>query len=83
MTLTIIYLSGVIFFLIQAHKYAKVSWLLVRGALIWPVLLLILPQLIRHYKAMLEGEEAKLRYDQRLGCAACALVEGMVITCGE
>ena len=67
MTITIIYLSGVIFFLLQAYRYARISWLRVRGALMWPVLLLILPQLIRHYKALYGQEEAKLRFDQRLG----------------
>lgn len=67
MTITIIYLSGVIFFLLQAYRYARVSFRRVRGALLWPVLLIILPQLIVYYRVATKQEEAKLRYDQRLG----------------
>lgn len=67
MTITIVYLSGVIFFLLQAYRYARISWLRVRGALTWPLLLIILPQLVIYYRAATKQEEAKLRYDQRLG----------------
>ena len=66
--LAIIYASGAVFFLLQAYLYARINRERIIGALTWPLLLIILPHVVRYYCGMLEREEAKLRFDERLKC---------------
>ena len=48
----IIYISGAVFFLMQAHLYAKVNRERIIGAVTWPILIFALPVIIGAY---LEG----------------------------
>lgn len=50
--LAIIYISGAVFFLMQAHIYAKVNRERIIGAVTWPILIFALPVIIGAY---LEG----------------------------
>lgn len=67
MTLTIIYLSGVIFFLIQAHKYARICRQRIIGALTWPVLIPLIPYYVMRCRGKMRDAEARLRYDESVG----------------
>lgn len=67
MTLTIIYLSGVLFFLSQAYIYASVGKQRIIGALTWPILIVLIPHCVMYYRDVLKKKEAKLRFDGRLG----------------
>ena len=66
MTLIIIYLSGVIFFLIQAAKYGRVSGARVRGAICWPLLILAAPKVWASYRCKIEHVENGLAYNERV-----------------
>lgn len=66
-TIAIIYASGVAFFLTQAALYAKVSRQRIIGALIWPLIVLVLPSIIRAYREGRRQMEATLRFDERMG----------------
>lgn len=70
MTLLIIYLSGVFFFLLQAYRYARIGKQRIIGALTWPILILCLPQLINAYLVMTREAEKQLRFDER-GSVKC------------
>lgn len=50
MTILAIYAAGALFFLLQAYIYARVSRERIIGALTWPLLLIILPYIIRAYR---------------------------------
>lgn len=65
--LAIIYISGAVFFLLQAYVYAKVSRQRIIGALIWPLIVLALPAIIRAYIEGRRQMEATLRFDERMG----------------
>lgn len=73
MTIFVIYLSGVVFFLIQAAKYARVSGARVRGAICWPLLILVAPQVWANYRRKIEHVENGLRYDERITLEALTL----------
>ena len=62
MTILIIYTSGLIFFILQAHRYATLSAWRIWGAIIWPVTLMYVPWLVRCYRASMEhvGHEGRL-----------------------
>ena len=47
----IIYASGVVFFLAQAHIYARVTRERIIGALTWPMLIFAVSALVRAYMA--------------------------------
>lgn len=67
MTLLIIYISGVLFFLSQAHIYARIGKQRIIGALTWPILIVLIPHCVMYYRDMLREEEKKLRFDERVG----------------
>ena len=66
MTLLAIYAAGALFFLIQAHLYAEVNRERIIGALTWPVLVFVLPHIIRMSIIAYRQAEATLRYDERM-----------------
>lgn len=66
MTMLIIYLSGVVFFLSQALIYSRISGARLRGALAWPLLLLVAPQVWASYKAKIEHVKNGLAHDERI-----------------
>ena len=67
MTMLIIYISGVLFFLSQAYLYARVGKQRIIGALTWPILIVLIPHCVMYYRDMLREEEKKLRFDERVG----------------
>lgn len=73
MTIFVIYLSGVVFFLIQAVKYGRVSGARVRGAICWPLLILVAPQVWTNYRRKIEQVENGLAYNELIGIAAMTL----------
>lgn len=73
MIVTIIYLSGVIFFLLQAARYAHISWARVRGAVAWPLLILVAPQVWENYRRKIERVESELAHDE------CVTLEGFTL----
>lgn len=69
----IIYLSGVAFFLSQALIYSRISGARIRGALAWPLLILVAPHLWTFYRSKKEHVENGLRYDERIGLKSMTL----------
>ena len=62
MTILAIYTAGALFFLIQAHLYAKVTSERIIVALTWPLLIFVLPALYREWAR----EKADLCIDERM-----------------
>jgi hypothetical protein len=66
-TILAIYLAGALFFLLQAYIHARVSRERIIGALTWPLLLFIIPYIVRAYRVGRDRMEPTLRYDERMG----------------
>ena len=66
MTILAIYAAGAIFFLIQAHIYARVTRERIKGALTWPVLIFALPHIIRMIRIQYRREAATLAHDESM-----------------
>lgn len=67
MTILAIYAAGALFFLLQAYLYARISRERIIGALTWPLLLFILPHIVRMYREGNMRMEATLHHDERMG----------------
>ena len=70
MTILAIYASGAVFFLLQAYLYARVTRERIIGALTWPVLILVLPHIIRMTIIGYRRMEATLEHDERMAISS-------------
>ena len=66
MTILAVYIAGVIFFLSQALLYSRLSGARLRGALAWPLLLLVAPQVWASYRAKIEHVKNGLAHDEHI-----------------
>ena len=65
MTILAIYASGAVFFLVQAHLYARINRERIIGALTWPMLIFIIPHIVCFVRDTNKRIDARLRYDER------------------
>ena len=66
MTILAVYIAGAIFFIAQALIYSRLSGARLRGALAWPLLLLVAPQVWASYRAKIEHVKNGLAHDERI-----------------
>lgn len=70
MTILAIYASGAVFFLLQAYVCAKITRERIIGALTWPMLLLVLPHIIRMTIIGYRRMDASLEQDERMAISS-------------